>query len=30
MRETLEDFFFKKVGEQPGSRFVDDSPAKAS
>ena len=30
MRETLEDFFVKKVGEQPGSRFVDDSPAKAS
>ncbi len=30
MRETLEDFFIKKVGEQPGSRFVDDSPAKAS
>jgi hypothetical protein len=30
MRETLEDFFVKKVAEQPGSRFVDDSPAKAS
>jgi ABC-2 type transport system ATP-binding protein len=30
MRETLEDFFVKRVGEQPGSRFVDDSPAKAS
>jgi ABC-2 type transport system ATP-binding protein len=30
MRETLEDFFVKKVGEQPGSRFADDSAARPS
>jgi ABC-2 type transport system ATP-binding protein len=30
MRETLEDFFVKKVGERPAPRLVDNSPAKAS
>ncbi len=30
LRETLEDFFVKKVGEQTGSRFVDETAAKAA
>jgi ABC-2 type transport system ATP-binding protein len=30
MRETLEDFFVKKVGEQTRSRFVDEAAAKAA